>query len=188
VPLDGGSSGVNTTIQRLASGDVTTEVVVRGCSLRVTQTVTNAQGAPVLQIDAETLSIDGDGVVRGSVDVTRFDENQQVECTGVYAVELRPSSSIIGSAASGDAGASSTGETPLSADVQEKIQNDCTQSVQCAAQRDEPLPPNALNDCIEATTRQLGDDAARLSRFLAVVDRCGAFVVCDYVDCALSGG
>jgi hypothetical protein len=186
VPLDSGSSGVQTTLERFATSTVTTETVLMGCSLRVTQMVTGAANAPRLWIDARALSIGQDGVIRGTAEVTRYDDGGQVECTGVYAVELRAAQGVIGTAGVG--GEPSTTDPPLPADVQAAIQNDCAQTVQCAAQRDEPLPPNALDDCIAATTRQLSDDPARLTDFLARVERCASFVVCQYVDCALVPG
>src|SRR4051812_46972150 len=62
VNFDGGNHGVNTNIQKLPNAWVTTEIVVKGCSVHMKQSITAPSGpmqAQTLQsqIDGETIKI-----------------------------------------------------------------------------------------------------------------------------------
>jgi hypothetical protein len=84
VPFDPGVRGVNETNMNFVDKKVKTQIVLKGCSVSMTQTVTNMAGQLELQISGPELSVDGKSKVSGLVDVTRYDANQQVMCAGKY--------------------------------------------------------------------------------------------------------
>jgi hypothetical protein len=88
IPIETGDASVATTTEMRLNVDITTMVVLRGCSVRITQTVTAKTGAVESQISANALSIDPDGVLRGTADLVRFSENNQPLCQGSYQVTL----------------------------------------------------------------------------------------------------
>ena len=65
-----------------------------------------------------------------------------------------------------------------------ELMKDCTETVQCSVQRDEPLEADPIASCLEDSAAALDADPSRQAAFLATVARCSALVVCDYVNCA----
>jgi hypothetical protein len=175
--------GVSMRVERQASFDVTTEIVLRACAARVTQVV-EQQGEVVLRISAE-LTVDADGLPSGTATVTQF-ENGVVACNGTYSVELRLASTTLtetDAGTSADAAASAP-DSGLSPDVQSKIEYDCAQTVMCSIQRGSMLSMDPLARCVEDTTALLAANPDRLATCLDVFGACEQFVVCDYVACA----
>lgn len=88
---------------------------------------------------------------------------------------------------SGGAGSDSTDEPSFSEQHAAEIQKDCSESVNCLLQRDEQLEQNPFEECIADSSDALDGDERRQAAFLTNYERCKAYVVCDYYDCALSG-
>lgn len=84
VPFDGGLHGVNTIIQRLAGASITTDIVLKGCNLHMTQKVADATGILQSQIDAPELSIESATRVTGRASVTQYDAAGALMCQGNY--------------------------------------------------------------------------------------------------------
>jgi hypothetical protein len=99
VPFDGGNSGVNMTQQRFTNVDVTTEIVMKGCTVRMTQTVADKMGLRQLQIDGEALSIKNENKIAGVVELVQFDDLQQVACAGLYDATFTKNVGTTGAAA-----------------------------------------------------------------------------------------
>jgi hypothetical protein len=97
VPFDGGQGGVNTDIRMFSNARVTTEIVMKGCSLRMTQTV-DVMGTVQSKIDGETINIQNADELTGMVTMTRWD-NGVVACSGVYNARFTKNSVTIGGAA-----------------------------------------------------------------------------------------
>ena len=97
VPFDGGLRGVNMNIQTFPNARVTTEIVMKGCSLRMTQIV-DVDGAVQSKIDGETIQIESADELTGTVTMTRWD-NGQVACWGMYDARFTKNSVTIGGAA-----------------------------------------------------------------------------------------
>jgi hypothetical protein len=188
VPLDAGRGGVSTTIERRLNRSITTEVAVQGCAVELLQTVSNAEGVVQTRIDGKGLAIESDTRVTGQVEVTLFDDAGASTCSGTYDLVLTKAGGIIGSAGGptpADAGAADATDA-WSAAHAEEIRKDCTETVSCMAQRGFSLEGDPIETCIESTASTLDADPARQERFLAVYERCQAFLVCEYVDCASS--
>jgi hypothetical protein len=83
VPFDGGNNGVNTIIQKFANADVVTEIVMMGCTARMTQTVQHS-GAVMSKIDGSPINIEDENELRGMVTLTRYDGMGGVSCIGTY--------------------------------------------------------------------------------------------------------
>jgi hypothetical protein len=180
VSFDSARSGVSTHVAQFADRTVTTEIVVFGCLMRLTQTIT-ADGSVVLRVHA-VLSIGSDGRLTGDAEVTRFDQERPA-CQGAFALTLTRSGAI-GSAAATDAG-TAAGSFELPPEVTATIEFDCGETILCSAQRGQPLPANPLADCIENTARLLSADESRWPAYLAKAARCESYVACDYVDCTM---
>jgi hypothetical protein len=88
----------------------------------------------------------------------------------------------------GDAGlGADSGDPTFSTQHRAELMKDCQQSVACYMQRGEQLEPDPVAACLEDSAALLdAADAERQATFLATVERCAAFVVCDYYDCATS--
>ena len=92
-----------------------------------------------------------------------------------------------GAMTSSDGGVNAdAGVVPFSELHQAEIMKDCSESVQCLLQRDEQLEPDPLNACLGDSAALLDENPQLQERFLTIVQRCSAFVVCDYYDCATS--
>ena len=91
VPFDSGRHGVQESNKDFGYQIVKTEVEATGCTVRMTQSVikdapAGSGGAPLLEqrIRGEALTIDGKDRVTGMVEMIRYDEMQQVTCSGMY--------------------------------------------------------------------------------------------------------
>jgi hypothetical protein len=182
VPFD-----ASTTFATFAAVDVTTEIVVQGCSLRVTQVVSDRQGAILERIVMDDLVIGEDDRIRGTATLTRF-EGGAPTCTGTYAVELSRSTTTIGEAIGRDAGSAGAASEDAGAgvpeDVRAKVEYDCQQTVQCRVQRGETLPPDPFAQCIANTIAQLQARGDGFAAYVEAVSACQQFVICDYISCA----
>lgn len=99
VPFDGGENGVNTIMERHVNMSITTEIVHKGCSVRMTQTVTDKDGRVASQIDGETIAIETQNELNGQVIMTVYDDVGAVSCVGTYDALFTKNTTIIGAAA-----------------------------------------------------------------------------------------
>ena len=99
VPFDGGRAGVNTSIERRVNSNITTEIVMKGCSVRMTQTVTDKEGRVASQIDGQTIEIMNQNELAGQVIMTVFDDVGGITCIGTYDASFTKNTTIIGGAA-----------------------------------------------------------------------------------------
>lgn len=88
----------------------------------------------------------------------------------------------------GDAGLSAdAGDPTFSTQHTAELMKDCQETVACHLQRGEQLPPDPVAACLEDSAAALdAADAEQQATFLATLERCTAFVVCDYFSCATS--
>jgi len=96
VNLSSGAGGATVNVERSMAVDVTTEVVVKGCTLRISHLVANKQGLIRQRIDGEALTIESETRVTGMVTITLFDELGQPSCRGTYQAELTQQSGLLG--------------------------------------------------------------------------------------------
>jgi len=99
VPIDGGRKGVNMIITNLPNGRVSTDIVMKGCSMRMTQTVQNAGGQPASVLDGDPIYIQNENELDGTVSFMQFDTmTGGVACTGMYEARFTKQSSPVGGA------------------------------------------------------------------------------------------
>jgi hypothetical protein len=98
VPFDGGRRGNAIKIENLPNGVVTTEIVMKGCSLRMTQEFAN-QGITLSRIDGDPIYIESENELSGTVSLMRFDANGQITCQGLYDARFTKNLQTIGGAA-----------------------------------------------------------------------------------------
>jgi hypothetical protein len=98
VPFDGGKSGVQTTVQMFANANVVTEIVMMGCTARMTQIV-QAQGTVQSRIDGSPIDIEDESELTGKVTLTRYDGTGAVMCQGTYDAAFTKNVSTVASAA-----------------------------------------------------------------------------------------
>jgi hypothetical protein len=85
VPFDGGLHGVNTIMQNLANALVTTDIVMKGCTIHMTQTVHAAEGGLIQsEIDGLSIRIESQDRLTGRVAVTKYDQFGMPACAGNY--------------------------------------------------------------------------------------------------------
>lgn len=99
VPFEGGRNGVNTIIERRVNSNITTEIVMKGCSVRMTQTVTDNEARVASLIDGPTIDIMSETELQGQVSMTVFDDEGAVSCSGTYDAVFTKNTQIIGGAA-----------------------------------------------------------------------------------------
>lgn len=90
VPLDGGAGGVRTHQEMQFDRMVTTMVVHKGCSLRVTQEV-SLYGVLESRLNGEDIAVHNSNELSGMVSFTRFTNGMpQTElCEGMYNATFR---------------------------------------------------------------------------------------------------
>jgi hypothetical protein len=98
VPFEGGASGVNTIIERRVNSNITTDIVLKGCSVGMTQIVSDKDGAVMSQIDSSDLEIMSANELIGQVTLTRYDQGE-LTCSSVYEAYYSKQTAIIGAAA-----------------------------------------------------------------------------------------
>ncbi|MDH5676424.1 MAG: hypothetical protein OEZ06_30170 [Myxococcales bacterium] len=98
VPFDGGISGVNTIIQRRVNGNITTEIVLKGCTVSMTQTVSGDEGGIDSIIDGKTLDIVADDEVAGQVAMTMYDDEGAIACESIYDARFTKDTAVVGGA------------------------------------------------------------------------------------------
>jgi hypothetical protein len=102
VPFDGGLHGVNTIMQNLANTLVTTDIVMKGCTVHMTQKVQNREGGYLQsQIDGERIQIQDQNRLSGRVAVSMYDATGAPMCNGTYDAMFTKNGSTVGSAANG---------------------------------------------------------------------------------------
>ncbi len=101
VPFQGGRKGVNMVIQNLPNGQVSTDIVMKGCTLRMTQTVQNAAGYPTSQLDGDPIYVDNENELSGTVSFMQFDTAGSVACSGTYDAKFTKYTTQVGGAVSG---------------------------------------------------------------------------------------
>ena len=98
VPFEMGRRGNIIKIETLPNGQVTTEIVMKGCSLRMTQEFANG-GAVLSRIDGDPIYIESENELTGTVNLMRFDGAGQITCSGVYDARFTKNLTTIGGAA-----------------------------------------------------------------------------------------
>jgi hypothetical protein len=98
VPFEGGENGNQTTIQKFANGDLITDIVLMGCTARMTQ-IFQEQGSVKLKIDGSPIDIEDANELRGTVTMTRYDGTGAVMCLGTYDATFTKNASTIAAAA-----------------------------------------------------------------------------------------
>jgi hypothetical protein len=98
VPFDGGLHGVNTIMQHQGNGTITTDIVLKGCNLHMTQSVTDAAGMLQKRIDAPELRIESATRITGRISFTRYDATSTLVCQGNYDAVFRKAVSAVGAA------------------------------------------------------------------------------------------
>lgn len=83
-----GSGSIKTLENRL-NDDVTTEVVHKGCTVRVSQTVATKEGILQSQIEGESIKVHNARELSGRVQYIRFNAFNQIECQGNYEATIR---------------------------------------------------------------------------------------------------
>jgi hypothetical protein len=103
VPFDGGNNGVNMTYMNFANVEVVTEVVLKGCTVRMTQKVTDRDTKALqLTIDGEALNIKNQNRIEGMVELVQYDEVAgTVACSGQYDATFTKNVGTTGAAAAG---------------------------------------------------------------------------------------
>jgi hypothetical protein len=98
VKFDGGPK-INTNVVRLPTGEISTEVIMKGCTVRMTQVFTDENGNPASQLDGEALNIDSPEQLSGTVNFMLFDATTGgVACTGTYSALFVKMSTQVGGA------------------------------------------------------------------------------------------
>lgn len=105
VPFEGPN---NTKTDYLGNAQVSTEVVMKGCTVRMYQTVASRAGTVSLQIQGETLSIKSESELDGLVTVKQFDTMGQPACGGTYNAQFSKGTVTSGGAASSSVGGAAT--------------------------------------------------------------------------------
>ena len=68
----------------------------------------------------------------------------------------------------------------------DQIVQDCTETVQCKAQRGDPLIESPVDNCVQTTAAKLEADSDLQGEFVSNHARCRQFVVCQYLDCVIT--
>lgn len=85
LPIEDSRSGVATTTQNNYHREISTEVILRGCTLGMTQTVRNVDTLLTEQvIQSDHLSVDSENKLTGLVEVTKYDADKKPRCSGMY--------------------------------------------------------------------------------------------------------
>jgi hypothetical protein len=86
VNFDSGRHGVQQSIQMLPNMVVTTDIILKGCSLHMTQQIAAPPPQSSLQtkIDGQTIEISNEDELHGLVTVTQYNPDTSVACEGTY--------------------------------------------------------------------------------------------------------
>ena len=86
VRFDGGLKGVNTIMQNLANVLLTTDIVMKGCTVHMTQKVSNREGGILLsEIDGQSISLKDQDRLTGRVSIAQYDmATGALLCNGNY--------------------------------------------------------------------------------------------------------
>jgi hypothetical protein len=96
VPVRVGQRGGSVTdVVQVNDAMVSTEVVMKGCAMRMTQQVIKA-GTLRTKIDGDSISISNAAALTGMVSVNRWDELGMPACSGWYNATLTKNSTVVG--------------------------------------------------------------------------------------------
>jgi hypothetical protein len=97
LPLDGGDSGFKTTTVMEFGRDIVTEVVHKGCSLRVKQEIMAKNGMRESTMTGSDMAVHNSKQLSGQVSYTRFTPTmpQQVACEGMYEAQFTRPDSVV---------------------------------------------------------------------------------------------
>jgi hypothetical protein len=99
VRLESGRNGAPIMrIEKFANADVTTEIVMKGCSVRITQSV-EEDGYLKSKIDGDPIYIENENELTGQVSLVRYDAAGQLSCSGIYDARFTKGAVTIGAAA-----------------------------------------------------------------------------------------
>jgi hypothetical protein len=99
VRLEVGRNGASVMrVDMLSNANVTTETVMKGCSVRVTQSV-EEHGTLTSKLDGDPIYIESENELSGQVSLTRYDANGALTCSGVYDARFTKGAVTIGAAA-----------------------------------------------------------------------------------------
>jgi hypothetical protein len=89
VPFEGGSSGVNTVVEMLGNAEVETELVMKGCTVSMKQTVRNRPQVDLppstaSRVEGPQLDVLSSDEIAGHVTYVRYASGADPGCSGVY--------------------------------------------------------------------------------------------------------
>jgi hypothetical protein len=103
VPFNGGTGGNNVDVKNLPNAKVSTEIVMKGCTVRMTQIVEKGN-LVASKIDGDKISVRSENELTGMVSVTQFDDLGQAACYGTYDAQFTKNPMLVGGAASSSTG------------------------------------------------------------------------------------
>lgn len=96
VPVGAGQNGAPVTnIMSINDSMISTEVVMKGCAMRMTQEVTT-NGRLRTKIDGDSISITNASSLTGMVSISRWDELGAPACSGWYMATLTRNETTVG--------------------------------------------------------------------------------------------
>src|SRR5262249_12852335 len=99
VPFDGGPGGVKTTVTMMPNVVVTTDIVMKGCTVHMSQEAQYTSGARS-KINGDVLNVKSANHVSGMVTFEQMSDLGQPVCSGTYQAEFTKGDSQLGGAAS----------------------------------------------------------------------------------------
>jgi hypothetical protein len=98
VPVETGYRGAPVMkVETFLNGSVSTEIVMKGCSMRMTQKVMQ-DGAVRSALEGAQINIENQNELHGTVNLTRYDMGSAI-CTGVYDARLTKDASNVSAGA-----------------------------------------------------------------------------------------
>ncbi len=105
VPVSVGQGGGSVThVMQVNDAMVSTEVVMKGCAMRMTQQVIQA-GKLRTKIDGDSISISNTSSLTGMVSINRWDELGMPACSGMYQATLVKNEITVGAGVGSPVGA-----------------------------------------------------------------------------------
>jgi hypothetical protein len=84
VNFNSGRHGVQQNFDMMPNMWVTTDIVLRGCSVHMTQKIQVPEGPVKMQIDGQSIAISDEEKLTGLVDVTQYSPDGSIVCQGQY--------------------------------------------------------------------------------------------------------
>jgi hypothetical protein len=98
VKIDDVPQASQTNILMFGNGRLTTEVVLRGCSVQMKQQFETAEARLQTYLEARELAVESANELTGQVSMFRYDPAGNVSCWGVYQARLTKETAAIGAA------------------------------------------------------------------------------------------